>query len=67
MTQLQKKKLRKRLKKTIRYDKKMKLYLLNLHWYQIKLQKARRRRRTLKKLYMLTRLRELNLPLRMAS
>ncbi len=66
MTQLQKKKLRKKLTKQIRYDKTLKLYLLNLHWYQIRLQKARRRRRTLKKLYILERLRQLNLPFRVA-
>jgi len=66
MTQLQKKKLRKKLNKQIRYDKRLKLYLLNLQWYQIRLQKARRRRRTLKKLYILKRLRELNLPFRAA-
>ena len=66
MTQLQKKKLRKKLTKQIRYDKRLKLYLLNLQWYQIRLQKARRRRRTLKKLYILERLRQLNLPFRAA-
>ena len=66
MTQLQKKKLRKKLNKQIRYDKRLKLYLLNLQWYQIRLQKARRRRRTLKKLYVLSRLKELNLPFRAA-
>ena len=66
MTQLQKKKLRKKLNKQIRYDKRLKLYLLNLQWYQIRLQKARRRRKTLKKLYILKRLRELNLPFRAA-
>ena len=66
MTQLQKKKLRKKLNKQIRYDKRRKLYLLNLQWYQIRLQKARRRRRTLKKLYVLIRLKELNLPFRVA-
>jgi len=66
MTQLQKKKLRKNLKKSIRYDKTLKLYLLNLQWYQIRLQKARRRRRTLKKLFIMKRLRELNLPFRAA-
>ena len=66
MTQLQKKKLRKKLNKQIRYDKTLKLYLLNLQWYQIRLQKARRRRKTLKKLYILKRLRELNLPFRAA-
>ena len=61
MTQLQKKKLRKKLNKQIRYDKRLKLYLLNLQWYQIRLQKARRRRRTLKKLYVLNRLKELSI------
>ena len=66
MTQLQKKKLRKKLNKQIRYDKRLKLYLLNLQWYQIRLQKARRRRKTLKNLYILKRLRELNLPFRAA-
>ena len=66
MTQLKKKKLRKKLNKQIRYDKRLKLYLLNLQWYQIRLQKARRRRRTLKKLYVLNRLKELNLPFRVA-
>ncbi len=66
MTQLQKKKLRKKLNKQIRYDKTLKLYLLNLQWYQIRLQKARRRRKTLKKLFILKRLRELNLPFRAA-
>lgn len=66
MTQLQKKKLRKKLNKQIRYDKRLKLYLLNLQWYQIRLQKARRRRKTLKKLYILKRLKELNLPFRAA-
>jgi hypothetical protein len=66
MTQLQKKKLRKNLKRSIRYDKTLKLYLLNLQWYQIRLQKARRRRRTLKKLFIMKRLRELNLSLRAA-
>ena len=66
MTQLQKKKLRKSLKRSIRYDKTMKLYLLNLRWYQIRLQKARRRRQTLKKLFIMRRLRELNLSFRAA-
>jgi hypothetical protein len=66
MTQLQKKKLRKNLKRSIRYDKTLKLYLLNLQWYQIRLQKARRRRRTLKKLFIMKRLRELNLSFRAA-
>ena len=61
MTLLQQKKLRKTLTKIIRNKKKLKLYLLNLHWLRIKKQKERRRRRTLIKLYKIERLRELNM------
>ena len=57
MTLLQKRKLRKYLAKTLRSEKRIKLYLLNLHWIKIKKQKERRRRRTLIKLYKLSRLR----------
>ena len=57
MTLLQKRKLRKYLAKTLRSEKRIKLYLLNLHWIKIKKQKERRRRRTLIKLYKLNRLR----------
>jgi len=66
MTLLQKRKLRKQLNKQIRYDKRMKMYLINLEWYRIKLQKSRRRRRTLKKLFVMKRLRELGHSLRAA-
>ena len=61
MTLLQQKKLRRTLTKIIRNKKKLKLYLLNLHWLRIKKQKERRRRRTLIKLYKIERLRELNM------
>ena len=37
-------------------EKKLKLYLLNLHWLKIKKQKLRRRRRTFIKLWKLKRL-----------
>ena len=57
MTLLQKRKLRKYLAKTLISEKRIKLYLLNLHWIKIKKQKERRRRRTLIKLYKLSRLR----------
>ena len=57
MTLLQKRKLKKYLAKTLRSEKRIKLYLLNLHWIKIKKQKERRRRRTLIKLYKLSRLR----------
>jgi len=56
MTLLQQRKLRLIAKKIIRNEKKRKLYLLNLHWLKIKKQKDRKRRRTLKKLWMLKRL-----------
>jgi len=61
MTLLQQKKLRKTLTKIIRNKKKLKLYLLNLHWLRIKKQKERRKRRTLIKLYKIERLKELNM------
>lgn len=56
MTLLQKKKLRKTLTKIIRNKKKLKLYLLNLHWLRIKKQKERRRKKTLIKLYKMRRI-----------
>mgnify|MGYP006914933820 FL=1 len=56
MTLLQKKKLRKTLTKIIRNKKKLKLYLLNLHWLRIKKQKERRRKKTLIKLYKMKRI-----------
>lgn len=66
MTLLQQKKLRKTLTKIIRNKKKLKLYLLNLHWIVIKKQKERRRRKTLIKLYKMRRLEELRSMLRSA-
>jgi hypothetical protein len=56
MTLLQQKKLRRTLTKIIRNKKKLKLYLLNLHWLRIKKQKERRRKRTFIKLWKLKRL-----------
>jgi hypothetical protein len=57
MTLLQKRKLRKYLARTLRSERRIKLYLLNLHWVKIKKQKERRRKKTLIKLYKLSRLR----------
>ena len=57
---LQQRKLRKYLTKKIRGEKKIKLYLLNLHWIKIRKQKERRKRRTLIKLWKLQRLRLMN-------
>ena len=53
---LQQRKLRKFITKKLRSEKKIKLYLLNLHWIKIRKQKERRRRRTLIKLWKLKRL-----------
>jgi hypothetical protein len=58
---LQQRKLRKHLIKAIRNEKKIKLYLLNLHWIKIRKQKERRRRKTFLKLYKLERLLQFNL------
>ena len=66
MTLLQKRKLKKYLAKTLRSEKRIKLYLLNLHWVKIKKQKERRRKKTLIKLYKLSRLRMLNSMLKSA-
>ena len=66
MTLLQKRKLRLIAKRIIRNDKKLKLYLLNLHWLKIKKQKERRRKKTLVKLYKMKRLRKLGLMLKSA-
>ena len=54
---LQQRKLRKFITKKLRSEKKIKLYLLNLHWIKIRKQKERRRRKTLLKLWKLERLR----------
>ena len=56
MTLLQKRKIRIIAKRIIRNEKKLKLYLLNLHWLKIKKQKLRRRRRTFIKLWKLKRI-----------
>ena len=56
MTLLQQRKLRITAKRIIRNEKKLKLYLLNLHWLKIKKQKLRRRKRTFMKLWKLKRL-----------
>jgi len=66
MTLLQKRKLRKYLARTLRSERRIKLYLLNLHWVKIKKQKERRRKKTLIKLYKLSRLRMLNSMLKSA-
>ena len=60
LTLIQKRKLRKIARKQIRNEKKLKLYLLNLHWIKIKKQKERRKRRTLSKLWKMERLRLMN-------
>jgi len=57
LTLIQKRKLRKIARNQIRNEKKLKLYLLNLHWIKIKKQKERRKRRTLAKLWKMERLR----------
>ena len=59
MTRLQQRKLYKVFKKRVRADHRTRLYLLFLHWIEIRKQKDRRRRRTLKKLYKIQRSREL--------
>jgi len=63
---LQNRKLRKYLFKTLRSEKKVKLYLLNLHWLRIKKQKERRRRKTFIKLWKIKRLQELKALLKTA-
>ena len=57
LTLLQVRKLRKIARRQIRNEKKLKLYLLNLNWIQIRKQKERRKRRTLTKLWKMKRLR----------
>mgnify|MGYP001249218021 CR=1 FL=1 len=66
MTLLQKRKLRILIKRTIRNDKKQKLYLLNLHWLKIRKQKERRRKRTFLKLWRLKQLKFLKAALKAA-
>ena len=63
MTRLRQRKLYKVIKKRTRAAHRTKLYLLFVNWLEIRKQKDRRRRKTLKKLYKIKRCRELNLPL----
>ena len=63
MTRLRQRKLYKVIKKRTRADHRTKLYLLFVNWLEIRKQKDRRRRRTLRKLYKVQRCKELNLPL----
>ena len=63
MTRLRQRKLYKVIKKRTRADHRTRLYLLFVNWLEIRKQKDRRRRKTLKKLYKIKRCRELNLPL----
>ena len=63
MTRLGQRKLYKVIKKRLRADHRTRLYLLFVNWLEIRKQKDRRRRRTLRKLYKINRCRELNLPL----
>ena len=62
MTRLRQRKLYKVIKKRTRADHRTKLYLIFVNWLEIRKQKDRRRRKTLKKLYKIRRCRELNLP-----
>ena len=66
MTLLQKRKLRILAKRILRNDKKIKLYLLNLHWLKIKKQKERRRKKTILKLWRMRRLQFLKAALKVA-
>ena len=63
MTKLRQRKLYKVIKKRTRADHRTRLYLIFVNWLEIRKQKDRRRRKTLKKLYKIRRCRELNLPL----
>lgn len=63
MTRLGQRKLYKVIKKRIRADHRTRLYLLFVNWLEIRKQKDRRRRRTLRRLYKINRCKELNLPL----
>ena len=63
MTRLRQRKLYKVIKKRTRADHRTRLYLIFVNWLEIRKQKDRRRRKTLKKLYKIKRCRELNLPL----
>ena len=57
---LQQRKLKKILVKKLRNERKVKLYLLNVHWLRIRKQKERRKRRTLTKLWKMQRIHLMN-------
>ena len=63
MTRLRQRKLYKVIKKRTRADHRTRLYLIFVNWLEIRKQKDRRRRKTLRKLYKVQRCKELNLPL----
>ena len=63
MTRLRQRKLYKVIKKRTRADHRTRLYLIFVNSLEIRKQKDRRRRKTLKKLYKIRRCRELNIPL----
>jgi hypothetical protein len=63
LTRLRQRKLYKVIKKRTRADHRTRLYLIFVNWLEIRKQKDRRRRKTLKKLYKIRRCRELNIPL----
>ena len=63
MTRLRQRKLYKVIKKRTRADHRTRLYLIFVNWLEIRKQKDRRMRRTLRKLYKVQRCKELNLPL----
>jgi hypothetical protein len=63
LTRLRQRKLYKVIKKRTRADHRTRLYLIFVNWLEIRKQKDRRRRKTLKKLYKIKRCRELNIPL----
>ena len=52
ITQLQMRKLRKIVIRQIRQERKVNLYYLHLEWARIRKQKDRRRRKTIKKLWV---------------
>jgi hypothetical protein len=58
---LYQRKLYKVIKKRTRADHRTRLYLLFTRWIEIRKQKDRRRRKTIKKLYKIERSRELGL------
>ena len=63
MTRLRQRKLYKVIKKRTRADHRTRLYLIFVNWLEIRKQKDRRRRKTQKKLYIISRCKELNIRL----